>query len=260
MKTRAITREVGTSLADCLLTFLEREPIDVEKAKAQHAAYDEALRRAGAEVEVLPADDELPDSVFVEDTAVVFDEAAVITRPGTPERQREVPAVEAALSRYRELRRITAPGTLEGGDVLRVGRAYYVGVTSRTNREGFEQFASIVREFGYRAIPVGVSGCLHLKSAVTALDEETLLLNPSWLDAAALPNVRRVVVPAEEPFGANSLVANGVVHLSARWKRTRELVEKAGFPVTPLDVSEFEKAEAGLTCLSLIFSAQRPTL
>ena len=260
MSIRAITRAVGTSLADCLLTFLEREPIDVEKAKAQHAAYNEALRRAGAEVEVLPADDELPDSVFVEDTAVVFDEAAVITRPGTLGRQREVPAVEAALSQYRELRRITAPGTLEGGDVLRVGRAYYVGITSRTNREGFEQFASIVREFGYRAIPVGVTGCLHLKSAVTALDEETLLLNPSWLDVAALPRIRHLAVPAKEPYGSNALVVNGSVHLSARFRRTRDRVEEAGFPVTAVDVSELEKAEGALTCSSLIFSARRPTL
>jgi dimethylargininase len=251
---RAITREVGARLADCLLTFLEREPIDVEKAKAQHAAYNEALRHAGADVEVLPADDELPDCVFVEDTAVVFDEAAVITRPGTPVRQREVPAIEAALAKYRELRRITAPGTLEGGDVLRVGRAFYVGITSRTNGEGFEQFASIVREFGYQAIPVGVTGCLHLKSAVTALDEETLLLNPPWIDADLLPRVRHLAVPAEEPSGANALVVNGAVHLSARFRRTRDRVEEAGFPVTALDLSELEKAEGALTCSSLIFS------
>jgi len=254
MTTRAITRAVGASLADCLLTFRDREPIDLAKARMQHLAYDEALRRAGAEVEVLPPDDELPDSVFVEDAAVVFDEAAAMTRPGTPIRAREVPAIEAALARYRELQRIVAPGTLEGGDVLRVGREFYVGITSRTNREGFEQFASIVRGFGYRAIPVGVTGCLHLKSAVTTLDEETLLLNPSWIDAGALPRIRRLVVPAEEESGANALVVNAVVHLSAQWPRTREMVEKAGFRVTTLDISEFEKAEGALTCSSLIFS------
>jgi dimethylargininase len=185
----------------------------------------------------------------------VLDEAAVITRPGTPTREREVPAMAAALAAHRkELLRIEAPASLEGGDVLRVGRDFSVGISSRTNGEGFSQFAAIVGRFGYRATPVEVTGCLHLKTAVTALDDETLLLNPSWIDAAALPGVRRVVVPAEEPFGANALVVNGAVHLSTRWKRTRELVEKAGFPVTLLDVSEFEKAEAGLTCLSVIFS------
>jgi dimethylargininase len=251
---RAITRAVGPSLGDCALTFRDRVPIDLARAEAQHAAYNEALRRAGAVVEVLPADAELPDSVFVEDTAVVLDEAAVITRPGTPLRRREVPAITVALAAYRkELLQIVAPGTLEGGDVLRLGRAFYVGISSRTNEEGFSQFASIVRGIGYQATPIEVKGSLHLKTAVTALDEETLLANPSWIDAAVLPRVRQLVVPPDEPFGANALAVNGVVYLSARWKRTKELVEKSGFPVTALNVSEFEKAEAGLTCLSLLF-------
>jgi len=205
-------------------------------------------------VEVLPADATLPDSVFVEDTAVVLDEAAVLTRPGAPVREREVPAIEAALSHYRKLFRIAPPATLEGGDVLRFGKDFFVGISSRTNEEGFSQFASIVRSLGYRATPVAVTGCLHLKTAVTALDPETLLVNPGWLDADVLPAIRKLAVPHEEPFGANALVVNGVVHLSARSKGTREHVEKSGFHVTSLDVSEFEKAEAGLTCLSLIFS------
>ncbi|HEV8611362.1 MAG TPA: arginine deiminase family protein [Thermoanaerobaculia bacterium] len=252
--THAITRAVGAALPDCALTFVDRAPIDLAKAHAQHAAYRESLRRAGAIVEVLPADDGLADSVFVEDTAVVLDEAAVVTRPGAPLRQREAPAITAALSAYRKLLPIVRPATLEGGDVLRLDRDFFVGISSRTNEEGLSQFASIVGAFGYRATPIEVKGCLHLKTAVTALDAETLLVNPSWIDAAALPRVRKLVVPPDEPFGANALVVNGVVHLSARWKRTRELVEESGFSVTSLDVSEFEKAEAGLTCLSLIFS------
>lgn len=252
----AITRAVGAALGDCALTFLDREPIDLTRAREQHAAYNDALRRAGTLVEVLPADPGLPDSVFVEDTAVVLDDAAVITRPGTSMREREVPAIEAALSRYRKLYRIAAPATLEGGDVLRLGRDLFVGISSRTNEEGFSQFASIVGEFGYRVTPIEVKGCLHLKTAVTALDEETLLISPSWIDSAALPRVRQLVVPADEPFGANALAVDGVVHLSARWERTRELVERSGFTVRSLDVSEFEKAEAGLTCLSLIFSTE----
>ena len=256
MSTRAITRAVGSSLVDCALTFLDREPINLGRAEAQHSVYNKVLRRAGAVVEVLPADDALPDSVFVEDTAVVLDEMAVVARPGTPLRQREMPVVAAALSAHRKLMRIVAPATLEGGDVLRVGRDFYVGLSSRTNSAGFSQFASIVRAFGYRATPIEVKGCLHLKTAVTALDAETLLVNPSWIDAAALPVVRLLVVPPEEPFGANALVVNGVVHLSARSKRTRDLVEKTGFAVKALDVSEFEKAEAGLTCLSLTFSTE----
>lgn len=259
MVTHAITRAVGTSLGDCALTFVDRAPIDLAKAEAQHAAYSESLRRAGAVVEVVAAD-ALPDSVFVEDMAVVLDEVAVVTRPGTPLRRRELPAITAALSAYRKLLRIVAPATLEGGDVLRIGRDFYVGISSRTNGQGFSQFASIVRAFGYRATPIEVKRCLHLKTAVTALDAETLLVNPSWIDAASLPRVRRLIVPPEEPLGANALVVNGVVHLSARWKRTKELVERAGFSVNALDVSEFEKAEAGLTCLSLIFSAESETV
>ena len=252
----AITRAVGAALGDCALTYLDRAPIDLAKAHAQHAAYNEGLRKAGATVEVLSADDALPDSVFVEDTAVVLDEVAVVTRPGAPLREREVPAIEAALSGYRKLLRIAAPATLEGGDVLRLGREFYVGISSRTNGAGFAQFASILEGFAYRATPIWVKGCLHLKTAVTALDEETLLVNPSWIDAAALPRVRQLVVPPDEPFGANALVVNGVVHVSARWKRTKELVERSGFSVRSLDVSEFEKAEAGLTCLSLIFATE----
>jgi dimethylargininase len=189
--THAITRAVGPALGDCALTFLDRAPVDLAKAHAQHAAYNESLRRAGAIVEVLPADAALPDSVFVEDTAVVLDEAAVVTRPGTPLRERELPAISAALSAHRKLLRIEAPATLEGGDVLRLGRNFYVGISSRTNEEGFSQFASIVRGLGYRATPIEVKGCLHLKTAVTALDAETLLVNPSWIDAAALPGVRQ---------------------------------------------------------------------
>jgi dimethylargininase len=254
--THAITREVGPGLGDCALTFIDREPIDLARAEAQHAAYNEALRRAGAIVDVLPGDAALPDSVFVEDMAVVLDEAAVVTRPASPLRQREAPAIAVALFAYPKLLRITAPATLEGGDVLRLGRDFYVGISSRTNEEGFSQFASIVRALGYRATPIAVKGCLHLKTAVTALDAETLLINPSWIDAAALRGVRQLVVPPVEPFGANALVVNGVVHLSARWTKTRELVERSGFSVIALDVSEFEKAEAGLTCLSLIFSTE----
>jgi dimethylargininase len=253
--TRAITRAVGASLGDCLLTYLDREPIDVVLAAEQHAAYCDALRAAGAVVEVLPADDALPDSVFVEDVAVLLDEAAVLTRPGAAARLPEVASVATALSRYRQLLRIEPPGTIDGGDVLRIGQDFYVGRSSRTNEDGFAQFASIVGSFGYRATAVEVTGCLHLKSAVSALDAETLLLNSEWINAAPLPDLRKLVVPREEPSAADALVVNGIVHLSGRWTRTCDLVEEAGFTVRALNVSEFEKAEGAVTCLSLVFPA-----
>jgi dimethylargininase len=252
---RAITRAVSPALVNCELTFVERVPIDLVKAEAQHGAYCEALRKAGAVVEILPPEPDLPDSVFVEDVAVVLDEAAVITRPGAPARLPEVEPVAAALSAYRRLLRIQPPGTIDGGDVLRVGRDFCVGRSSRTNEEGIRQFASFVGEFGYQVVPVAVTGCLHLKSAVTALDSESLLLNSAWIDETALPNVRKLVVAEEEDYAADALVVNGTVHLSARYPRTCDLVEGAGFTVRALDVSEFEKAEGALTCLSLVFSA-----
>jgi dimethylargininase len=252
---RAITRAVSPAIAECELTFVRRVPIDVSKAGAQHAGYCEALRRTGAVVEVLPADPVLPDAVFVEDVAVVLDEAAVITRPGSPTRRGEVAPVAEALSRYRALLRVEAPGTIDGGDVLRIGRDFWVGRTSRTDEEGIRQFASFVAAFGCRVTPIAVTGCLHLKSAVSALDAETLLLNPEWVHAADLPDVRKLPVPKDEAYAADALVVNQIVHLSARYPRTCELVEQSRFTVRAVDVSEFEKAEGALTCLSLVFSA-----
>ena len=253
-----MTRAVGAGLAEGARTFVDREPIDLAKAAAQHAAYVEAICRAGAEVDVLPADDSLPDSVFVEDGAVILERIvspkAVVTRPGLPSRRRETPAIAAALSSHLQLEYIVAPGTLDGGDVLRLGDLLLVGLSSRTNREGLSQLARIAKPYGISVEPVTVHGCLHLKTAVTALGEETLLVNPAWIDTGALHGLEVLEVPPEEPFGANVLVVKHTVIVSARWERTRRIVEKAAHPVVALDISEFEKAEGGVTCLSLVYS------
>lgn len=251
----SITRAVGPSLAECALTFLEREPIDTSKAAHQHALYCKALEESGIAVEVLSAEPHLPDAVFVEDVAVVLDELAVIARPGIDTRQREVATVRTALAKHRALEEIRAPGTLEGGDVLKVGRKIFVGMSSRTNRDGYEQFARMVTRYGYQIRPIAVEGCLHLKTAVTALTEQTLLMHSGWVDAGALHGLEHVRAPESEPFGANVLAVNGVVLVSAKWPGTHELLERRGFAVKALDISEFEKAEAGLTCLSLIFGS-----
>jgi dimethylargininase len=253
---RAITRAVGPTLAQCELTFRAREPIDTEKAAAQHRAYCQVLERAGIAVEVLPADEHLPDAVFVEDAAVVLDEVAVMARPGTPTRREEVPAIAAALARYRNLSRIEAPGTLEGGDVLRIGRECYVGLSTRTNREGAQQLAAIVHPLGYRVTPIAVHGCLHLKTAVTAIDEGALLVSPRWIETEPLRKYKRLEVPLDEPCAANVLTVGGIVHVSARCPQTRRLLEKHRFRTEALDISEFEKAEAGLTCLSLLIAVK----
>ncbi len=251
----AIIRKVSPSINDCELTFVGREPIDLGLAMRQHAGYRRVLEAAGLNVVELGSADDLPDSVFVEDCAVVFDEIAVITRPGAESRRREVGAVADAVRRFRpNIESIVSPGTLEGGDVLRIGKRFFVGVSTRTNAAGYSQFAAIAARFEYEAVPVRIDGSLHLKTAVTSLDDETVILNPNWLDASPFTSFRQIFVAESEPFAANTLSIDGVVHVSQKWPATGELIANAGFTTATLDISELEKAEAGLTCLSLIFS------
>ena len=249
----AITRSPGPELARCELTHLDRQPIDIATALAQHAKYKLALRDAGLAVVELPADPASPDGVFVEDTAVVLDEVAVITSP-TASRRGELATIGTALRPFRAVVQLPR-GHLEGGDVLRVGRVLYVGLSSRTNAEGVGSLAQIVGPFGYTVVPVRVDGCLHLKSAVCALDDETVLLNPAWIDAEAFPGLRRLEVSPGEPFGANVLRLPGRILVSAAYPHTADVVLSAGHRVTVIDVSELHKAESGLTCMSLVFEA-----
>jgi dimethylargininase len=249
----AITRSPGPELTRCELTHLERRPIDVDRALAQHRAYQGTLRGAGIEVVELPSDPSLPDGVFVEDTALVLDELAVITSPSPPSRREEWHAIEAALRPFRPLVRLPAGAYLEGGDVLRVGRTLYVGQGGRTSEAGLRELDALVRPLGYAVAPVRLGSCLHLKSACGALDGATLLVNRAWLEPGALSGHRLVDVPAEEPWGANVLPLPGATLVSAACPRTADLVHGLGHPTVALDVSELHKAEAGLTCMSLLF-------
>jgi dimethylargininase len=250
---RAIVREPSAAISRCALTFLQRVPIDFERALQQHAAYVKALKHAGFDVLVLPEEPDLPDAVFVEDTAVIVDECAVATRPGIESRRGEVDSVAAALDALRPTTRITAPGTIEGGDVLRVGRTLFVGRTPRTNAEGTRQFAAIVEPHGYDVVPISPTGCLHLKSAVTYIGDETVLVNPDWVDVDHFRKWQCVPVSPEEPFAANALLAGNTVIVAASAPSTRRKLDALGFTTAALDTSEFEKAEAALTCLSLLF-------
>ena len=249
----AIVRKPSAALSRCELTYLTRETIDFARADAQHAAYVDALRTQGIDVLILPPEAELPDAVFVEDTAVVVEECAVVTRPGAESRRAEVDAVAAALEPFRPLVRMRPPATLDGGDVLRVGRSFFVGRTARTNDEGIRQLRDAVAPHGYELQAVVPDGCLHLKSAVTYAGRETLLVNPRWVDVSLFGRWQCVPVAAEEPFGANVLVTGDVVHVAASAPLTRRKLDALGFTTAALDTSEFEKAEAALTCLSLIF-------
>ena len=251
---RAIVRVPSPAISRCALTFLERTPIDFERALQQHAAYVGALQQAGLEVMILPEEPALPDAVFVEDTAVILDECAVIMRPGIESRRGEVESVAAALDPVRPTARIAAPGTIEGGDVLRVGRTFFVGQTPRTNADGTRQFAAIVEPHGYVVVPVTPTGCLHLKSAATYIGDETVLVNPEWIGADHFRQWQSVPVAPEEPLGANALLAGNVLFVTASAPLTRRKLDALGFTTATLDTSEFEKAEAALTCLSLLFA------
>ncbi len=250
---RAIVRLPSPAISRCALTFLDRQPIDFTRALAQHEAYVAALRSAGAEVQILPPAGELPDAVFVEDTAVVVDECAVIARPGIDSRRPETDLILAAVEAIRPVIRIIEPGTLEGGDILRVGRTVFAGQTPRTNTAGIRQLAAALGPHGYEVVPVQPTGCLHLKSAVTYIGDETVLVNPDWIDVDLFSRWQCVPVAAEEPFGANAVLAGAVVHLAASAPRTRRKLDALGFRTAAIDTSEFEKAEAALTCLSLLF-------
>ena len=247
----ALTRPVPASLDRCELTHVPREPIDVDRAREQHAAYENALRAMGLTVEHITPADDLPDSVFVEDTAIVLDELAVITRPGAASRRPETVGVEEAVARYRRTVRLTAPATLDGGDVLVLGRRVLVGLSTRTNEEGVRQLARLVAPFGYSVEGVLVNGCLHLKSAATQIGPERVLCNPDWIPAHSFDGFEVLAVDPDEPAAANVLRVGDAIVAAAAHPRTAERLSCIA-DVRPVNVSELAKAEAGVTCCSLI--------
>ena len=252
----AITREVSASINNCELSFHARQPIDVAKAIAQHKAYQDCLTELGVRVISLPAQPELPDSVFVEDPTVVVDEVAVVTIMGTPSRRPEARSIEDALSRYRPIKFLGEPATLDGGDVLRIGRRVFAGLSERTNREGVSQLRDVLGAFDYEVQPVEVRGCLHLKSACSYISNDTVLINQSWIDSERFRGFQLLDVPDEEPAAANALLIKDVVIIPASFPKTRALLEQRGFRVRTIDLSELQKAEAGVTCGSLIFNKE----
>ena len=254
MELIAITREVSTSIDNCQLSFHAREPIDVAGAIAQHRAYQDCLAELGVRVVSLPAEPELPDAVFVEDPAVVVDEVAVISIMGAPSRRPEARSLADALSRYRPIKVLREPGTLDGGDVLRIGRLVFVGLSERTNREAFSQLRGVLRAFDYEVQSVEVRDCLHLKSACSYIGNDTILINRSWIDAEPLRGFELLDVPDEEPAAANALLIKDIVIIPASFPKTRALLGQRGFRVRTIDLSELQKAEAGVTCGSLIFN------
>lgn len=249
----AVTRRVSSSFRTCQLEYLNRCDIDVTRAAGQHRNYEACLADLGVRVVSLEADPELPDGVFVEDPAIVVDEVAVITRMGTEARCAEAESLASALSEFRPLKWLTAPATLEGGDVMQAGETLYVGVSRRTNREGVEQLAAILAPFGYRAVPVEVKRCLHLKTGCSWVGGGRALANREWIECGVLSDLEILDVPVEEPWAANVLRIGDTVLVPAAFPRTGELLSRAGYQVRTIDISELAKAEAGLTCMSVIF-------
>jgi dimethylargininase len=249
----AITRAVSPSINNCELSFHSQQRIDVDKADEQHRAYEQCLARLGIRVIPIQPEPDLPDAVFVEDAAVVVDEAAVITRMGAASRRVEAASVAEALSRYRPLKFLSAPATLDGGDVMRIGRRLFVGESKRTNREGIHQLREVLKPFDYEVASVEVRGCLHLKSGCSFVGRNTVLINREMVGARRLEGFDLIDVPDKEPWAANVLVVGETVIVPNSFPKTRALLESHGFSVEMVDVSELQKAEGGVTCTSIIF-------
>jgi dimethylargininase len=251
----AITRAVSASLASCELTWLEREPIDIDKARAEHHAYERCLSELGVHVISLPSLDEHPDAVFVEDPAIVLDEVAVITAMGAASRRGERASLALALTEFRPVIHMRDPAKLEGGDIMRVGRHLYVGLSARTDMDGVHQLRSLLAPFGYGVHAVELRDCLHLKSACCCIGDICLVLNPDWVDTSLFRDYGQIHVAMTEPNAANILRVGDTLVMPNAYPRTAHILRQEGFRVMELEMTELMKAESGVTCSSLLFDA-----
>ena len=250
----AITRDVSPRFNECEITHISRMPIDVEVARGQHRGYVDALRTLGCSVVELTAEADLPDSVFVEDAAFILPEAAVITRPGADSRKPETESVARALEPYRELLFVQEPATVDGGDILVMDKNIYVGMSTRSNRAAVDQINSLLGKYGCHTEGVRLQDCLHLKSAVTRVDENTLLINRNWVDAKSFAGFEMIDVDPSEPFAANCLPINGQIIFPTAFPKTCKILETRGHTVKTVSVDELAKAEGAVTCCSLIIA------
>jgi dimethylargininase len=252
----AITREVSPNIARCQLTHVERQPIDFARARAQHHTYEAQLATLGCEVHRLPSEPDLPDSVFVEDAAIVLDELAIITRPGAASRRPETASVAQALAPFRPLQHIEPPGTIDGGDVLCVDRTVFVGRSTRTNQAAIDQLRAVLEQHDYELTTVAVRRGLHLKSGVTRVADRTLLINRDWVDPGPFEALRRIDVDPSEPAAGNALLVGDRVLYPAAYPATRRRLDQAAIRAVAVDATELAKAEGGLTCCSLVFAVR----
>jgi dimethylargininase len=251
----AITRRVSPAINQCELTHIARKPISYQRASEQHHQYEDALRSLGLDVISLDSEADLPDSVFVEDVALVLDECAIMLNPGAPSRRPEVASVEKALAPYRDIFHIQPPGTVDGGDILAVSRTVYVGISSRSTEDAIGQMKAILVPRNYQVRAVRVTGCLHLKSAVTQVSDDTLLINPEWVPKNDFPHMNFIEVDPSEPYAANAMLVDDTIIYPSSFPKTRAKLQAAGIRMTLVDVDELAKAEGAVTCCSLIFRA-----
>jgi len=251
----AITRDVSPRIGNCELAHLERAPIDLGRARQQHDTYCGALSELGWTVIRLPASPDLPDSVFVEDAAVVTDEAAILTNPGASSRQPEIAPIAEVLGKFRKTAVIRPPATLDGGDVLILGRDVWVGVAARTNEQGTDALRAMLQPYGFAVRAAQPRGCLHLKSAVTRAGPDCLIVNPNWIEPQIFSGWRIIEVDPQEPFAANVLWLGEVTLAAEAYSRTRDRLKAHGVKCRTIDMSELAKAEGSLTCCSILFDA-----
>ncbi len=250
--TIAITREVSSKFNECEITHIDRTPIDLDIARQQHREYIRALSQIGCQLIELPEERDLPDSVFVEDTAFILPEAAIITRPGADSRKPETESIIQALSPYRPLIHVTTPATVDGGDVLVLGKNIYIGLSTRSTMEAVTQLQDLLDNYGYQVSGVELTDCLHLKTAVTRVDDKTLLINKKWTDPAHFAGYDLIEVDPSEPFAANCLPINGVIIYPTAFPKTQKKLEQKGFQMINVNLDELAKAEGAVTCCSLI--------
>jgi len=254
MSGTVLVRQTSSRLAEGIVTHIGRVPVDVALAQAQHAAYADALATNGWTVQQVPAADDCPDSVFVEDTVVVCEDLAVLAHPGAPARRAEVAGVAQTVQAVGlRTARIEGPGVLDGGDALQVGNTVYVGRGGRTNGEGIRQLRRLLTPLSRTVVAVPLGRVLHLKSAVTALPDGTFLVLPGLVAAELFPAVR----PVEEAGGSHVVLLGGDrVLIAASAPRTANLLDDLGFTPVVVDISEFEKLEGGVTCLSVLLQGR----
>lgn len=255
MALTALTRDVNVAMSECELTFLSRSSINVDNAMQQHKEYQSVLSEAGCKVLSVATEPGLADSVFIEDTALVLDELAILCRPGAASRRAEVTGTASVLRKFRRLESIQEPGTLDGGDLLVVGSVIFAGLSTRSNSDGIDQLRNIVSDYGFSVVAVETTKCLHLKSAVSVISPGVLLINPDWIDQSNFRAYELIAVDLTEAHAANALPVGKKLIYPTNFPRTAEKLSARGIDVAFVDVSELQKAEGAVTCCSLIFEA-----